>query len=119
MGFYWVLLQGRDWLPIAAIPFLIAVAVWSSGEYEKIVGHRDPVEIVVDEVAGQVLCLLGTPISSAGFFAGFLVFRFFDIWKPFRRVEDLPGGFGVVADDILAGICGWVILALGRWTGFL
>jgi phosphatidylglycerophosphatase A len=75
--------------------------------------------VVVDEVAGQILCLLAAPLTALGLAAGFLVFRLFDIWKPFRRVEDLPGGWGIVADDILAGILGWCVLASGRLAGYL
>ncbi len=119
VGLYWLLYQGGSFFPFAAFPLIAAVAVWSSDFYARESGRQDPQEIVVDEVAGQMLCLLGTPPVATGLGAGFLIFRLFDVWKPFRRVETLPGGWGIVADDILAGILGWCVLALGRFAGYL
>lgn len=73
----------------------------------------------MDEVAGQWLCLLGSTPSFSVMIVGFLAFRLFDIWKPFRRVEKLPGGWGIVVDDMLAGFLGWVTIALVRFSGYL
>jgi phosphatidylglycerophosphatase A len=119
VGLYWLLYQGGAYLPFLAFPLIAAVAVWSSGSYARSVNRNDPQEVVVDEVAGQMLCLLAAAPTAPGLAAGFLAFRLFDIWKPFRRVEDLPGGWGIVADDILAGILGWCFLAAGRFAGYL
>ncbi len=119
VGLYWLLYQGGAYLPFAAFPLIAALAVWASGSYERSVERNDPQEIVVDEVAGQLLCLLAAAPTAPGLAAGFLAFRLFDIWKPFRRLEDLPGGWGIVADDILAGILGWCVLAAGRLAGYL
>ncbi len=119
VGLYWVLSQGGDFFPFVAFPLIAAVAVWSSGSYAREVGRNDPQEIVVDEVAGQMLCLMAASATPANLVVGFLAFRFFDIWKPFRRVEKLPGGWGIVADDILAGVLGGCVLLAGRFTGYL
>jgi phosphatidylglycerophosphatase A len=66
----------------------------------------DPSKIVIDEILGQVLCLLWVPVSMVSLVAGFFLFRFFDIVKPFpvRNSEKLPGGVGIVCDDLIAGL---------------
>ncbi len=66
----------------------------------------DPSKIVIDEILGQVLCLLWVPVSMVSLVAGFFLFRFFDIVKPFpvRSSEKLPGGVGIVCDDLIAGL---------------
>ena len=80
---------------------------------------------MVDEVIGQAITLAVIPASTAGFegwkmwLAGLIIFRGFDIVKPFpiRRLEQLPGGYGIVTDDVLAGIYGAVILYLAVRLG--
>ena len=82
-------------------------AVWISGEAERIFNEKDSARIVIDEMAGLMVTLLLIPWSAKSVVIGFLVFRLMDITKPFpiRRLEaKLPGGWGVVGDDILAGI---------------
>jgi len=85
--------------------FFTFIGVWSSGVCEKIWGH-DPGRVVIDEIAGMLLSILFIPLSLTGLWAGFFFFRLFDIFKPFpaRTAEKLPGGWGVMADDIVAGI---------------
>ena len=76
------------------------------GEAEKTLGH-DAKPIVVDEVIGQSLALaVRAARTIAAYVAAFLLFRLFDIWKPLgaREAQRLPGGFGVVADDVIAGL---------------
>ncbi len=79
---------------------------------------RDGRPIVIDEVAGQMIALFAHPPSAATFIGGFLLFRFFDIVKPFpaNRSQELISGVGVMADDVVAGIYAnlalWVIVAL-------
>lgn len=85
-----------------------AVGVWASNRACKITGLKDPGEIVIDEVSGQLIAL--TPLALAPSLAGavlaFLLFRLFDIFKPYpiRKLEQLPSGLGVVSDDALAGV---------------
>jgi phosphatidylglycerophosphatase A len=77
-------------------------------------GRKDPSHVVIDEVAGQLVTLIGAPVSLAPMLIGFLLFRAFDISKPFpiRRLEKLPEGTGIVVDDLGAGVYGWIVLQL-------
>ena len=81
-----------------------------------ILGLKDPGKIVIDEVAGQLITLAILPAFAGwkGILAGFLLFRAFDIWKPYpvRKLELLPGGLGVVMDDVFAGLYAAVVLSL-------
>lgn len=88
-----------------ATAFLIPLAVWAAGRAERSWGH-DARRIVIDEVVGMAATLFWLPAGFEVAIAGFFAFRFFDILKPFpvSRAERLPGGYGVVADDLLAGI---------------
>ena len=78
---------------------------------EKTLGH-DASPIVIDEVLGQMITLWFVPRSWPWVLAAFFLFRLFDIWKPLgaREAQNLPGGWGIVADDVLAGIYGFVVL---------
>ncbi len=90
-----------------ALLVLVPTAIWSSGVCERCLGRNDPPEVVVDEVAGFVLTLFLLPLSWLTLCLGFVLFRFFDIAKPFpiRRFEKkLGGGTGVVLDDLMAGV---------------
>jgi phosphatidylglycerophosphatase A len=95
--------------PLAATLALLAVgtliAVWAAGAAEKDLGH-DAGPIVIDEVIGQSLALLFAPHRIGAFVAAFFLFRLFDIWKPLGayQAQALPGGWGVVADDAIAGV---------------
>jgi len=103
---------------IPLLPFLVltvvvtALAVPACGEAEKTLGH-DARPIVADEIAGMMVTMCGAPALEHGgppyavtLLAGFALFRLFDIWKPppVDRAQSLPGGFGVVMDDVLAGV---------------
>ena len=90
---------------------LVPVAVWSAHQAEKRLGH-DAHPIVIDEVLGQWLALWAVPRSAVWMGAGFLLFRFFDIAKPLGvyRLQSLPGGWGIVADDALAGLYSRLVL---------
>jgi phosphatidylglycerophosphatase A len=79
--------------------------VWSGNVVEKDWGE-DSSKVVVDEVAGMCISLLFVKMSTAALITGFVLFRFFDIAKPFgvRKMENFPGGWGVMADDVLAGV---------------
>ena len=115
---YFLLYQINPYVPLWVLIFLIPVAVWGAGKYEASVNRQDPPEIVVDEWVGQFICFIGIEPSPGALVAGFFLFRIFDIIKlpPVRRLERLPGGVGVVADDVAAGIIGWAILfVLSQW----
>jgi phosphatidylglycerophosphatase A len=113
-------------LPVAiALLVLLPVAIWSSGEAEKELGH-DAHPIVVDEVVGMLAAVVGIgriaePNPALVLFLAFALFRFFDIVKPFpiRSSQRLPGGWGVVVDDLLAGIATNIVLRLLQARGWL
>jgi phosphatidylglycerophosphatase A len=101
---------------MAAVVF--AVGVWSAGKAEKAFGRVDPGQVVIDEVLGQIITFIATPrVSWLGLIAGFILFRIFDIVKPFpaRRAERFPGGWGIMLDDVVAGLYSLIALViLGR-----
>lgn len=116
LALYWAAYQAGAWLPFVLFILVAAAGLWSAGAVEREVDRKDPPEVVVDEAAGQMLCLLGAEPSLALLAAGLVVFRALDIAKPWRRLESLPGGWGVMADDLAAGAAGWVLLAVARAT---
>ncbi len=83
----------------------LVAGVWAAGVMETMTGSHDPSEIVIDEVAGMWLALIGIPVTWPGMLAAFLLFRLFDVWKPgpINRLQNLPGGWGVMMDDVAAG----------------
>ncbi len=122
-------------LGLLAVTAVALVGVWSSDRVAKHVGKSDPQIVVVDEVSGQMIALLGAGwlvtltsdnldyasrlivLGDPGWkylLLGFILFRVFDIWKPFpvRQAEKLPGGWGIMADDWVAA----VYAALGLWV---
>jgi phosphatidylglycerophosphatase A len=95
---------------------LVLPAVWASTETAREYALKDPGLVVIDEVLGQWVTLLGaTALRPGSFVMGFLLFRAFDIWKPWpvRNLESLPEGIGIVADDLAAGVYGALILYIG------
>jgi phosphatidylglycerophosphatase A len=106
---------------LAATLVLLAPAIWAATNTARIVAKSDPGIVVVDEVLGQWTTLLGAAVFNwKALLAGFILFRVFDIWKPWpvREFEKLPGGTGIVADDLAAGIYGALILYIGGKFGF-
>jgi len=82
-------------------------------------GQNDPGFVVIDEVAGQMIALIGAPLAWKYLLAGFILFRGFDILKPFplRRLERLPQGIGIMMDDVGAGVYALILLQL--WIHFV
>ena len=106
---------GRATFLIATL-VLLAPAVWSATQTARLLNREDPGMVVVDEVLGLWVTLLGaTALNWKSFSAAFVLFRIFDIWKPWpvRRLEDLPEGTGIVADDLAAGIYAAIMLYIG------
>lgn len=103
-------------LPLVATPIIIGVfflGVWISGVLESVWG-KDPARVTIDEIVGTLITFFFNPVSLGGLFAGFIIWRGFDILKlPFiDRVQRLKGGWGVMLDDVLAGICANITLRL-------
>jgi phosphatidylglycerophosphatase A len=106
---------GRLMLSLLTAALLIP-AVWASTETARLLRKQDPGVVVIDEVLGQWVTLLGaSTLSSKSFAVAFFLFRIFDIWKPWpvRNCEKLPEGVGIVADDLAAGAYGALILYIG------
>jgi len=91
----------------------VLFAILIAQEAENILKTKDPGCIVIDEIAGLMVTLIGLPFNIISVGSGFLIFRFLDVWKPYpiRFVENkLSGGAGIVMDDVAAGICGNLLL---------
>ena len=99
---------------VIAIVCLFAAGVWAGTTAERYFGGIDPGPIVIDEVVGMLITLAFIPVGLSGAFAGFFLFRVFDVIKPFPagRFEALHGGLGVMADDAMAAVYGNVSLRL-------
>jgi len=82
-------------------------------------GVKDPGFVVIDEVAGQMIAMIGSPLNWKYLLASFILFRSFDIVKPFplRRLERLPAGTGIMMDDVGAGL--YALVLLQAWRHFL
>jgi len=109
--------SGRlTFLLLAAI--LLFPGIWAADVVAKREGVQDPGLVVVDEVIGQWITLAAAPVFNwKTWLLAFALFRIFDIWKPppARQFERLPGGWGIVADDVMAGLYGALgIFILGR-----
>lgn len=105
-------------IPLAGLLAVVVLGVWASHQYSLREGKTDPGEVIIDEVAGTWIAMYGLP--SGFFLPALFLFRIFDILKPFpvNAAEKLPGGWGIMADDIVAGILVNIILSVIRWLYF-
>jgi phosphatidylglycerophosphatase A len=89
-----------------ATALVAGIGVWAAGEADAILGTKDSPTIVIDEIAGFLVAMFLVPFSWRTAAAGFVLFRFFDILKPWplKRLQDIPGGPGVMLDDLGAGV---------------
>ena len=109
-------LAGRAfWIQLAAVVAVTILGGLAGGRLATTLGAKDPGVVVVDEVAGQWITFLALPMTPVIAVAGFLLFRVMDIVKPWpaRALERLPGGLGIMADDVAAGIYAHLLLRLG------
>jgi phosphatidylglycerophosphatase A len=110
-------------LPAVALAggLLTVVGIWASSRVARLCGQKDPQIICVDEVAGVFVTFLGAPAGWKGTLLGVLVFRLFDCTKPFpaRACERLPGGYGIVLDDVAAGAWGAAVLLAAHGVGWI
>jgi len=113
-------MQVTGWI-YAVIAVLVVVlcllGIWASGRAIELLGNSDPSQAVIDEVMGQIVVFLFVPfgVSWPFILVGFLLFRLFDIWKPYPidDLQVLPGGLGICADDLVAGVYAGICLAVG------
>lgn len=106
---------GRGSLLILLLVLLLP-SIWSATVTARALNRKDPGQVVIDEVLGQWVTLLGAAVWNwKSFLAAFILFRLFDIWKPqpVRVAESLPTGTGIVMDDLIAGVYGALILYIG------
>ena len=117
VGIYLVLLaflRFSPWAVFIAVELVLITLItllgfWAASRTEKLLGHKDPRKVVIDEVAGQLIALLpivpGFDSGWVSIIAAFLLFRLFDIIKPYpaRRLEKLESGLGIMCDDLVAG----------------
>ncbi|MBN9383641.1 MAG: phosphatidylglycerophosphatase A [Chitinophagaceae bacterium] len=107
-------------IEVSVTAAILILGIWSAGKVEAEWG-KDSSKVVIDEVAGMCLTLLFIPVKWQYVFTGLVLFRFFDIVKPLyiRRMEKLNGGWGVMLDDVLAGVYSNIVLQLivliGLW----
>jgi phosphatidylglycerophosphatase A len=101
---------------VAAVVVLTIVGIWAGGRAERLIGEKDPGSVVIDEVAGMMLSVLLLPRTPAIFVSAFLLFRLFDIVKPYpaRQWQAWPGGVGIMADDLMAGVYANLLLHVSR-----
>jgi phosphatidylglycerophosphatase A len=102
---------------IALIVATLLAGVWSATQAERHFGGIDPGPVVIDEVLGMLVTLAFIPVGWSGALTGFVIFRVFDVIKPYpaNRLEHLHGGLGIMADDAMAGIYSNVCLRLLIW----
>lgn len=106
------------WLEIAVCAAIVAAGAWSARITEQALGVEDPGPVVIDEVVGMFISLLFLPATWPVVLAGFVAFRVFDIVKPWpaNRFEAIPGGWGVMADDVMAGVYANLTVQLLIWA---
>lgn len=106
------------WLYLMITAIFIATGIWLCDKTSKDIGVHDHSGIVIDEVAGYLVTMIALPVNLWTLALAFLVFRFFDIIKPWPiGVIDrtLKGGMGIMVDDLLAGVYSWLVMVAGIW----
>jgi len=101
------------WVTLAV---LVVAGIWASHRVEMLLERQDPGLIVIDEVAGMMVSVALLPRTPGVLLCAFFLFRLFDVWKPFpaREAQALRGGFGVVVDDLVAGVYALVLVMGAR-----
>jgi phosphatidylglycerophosphatase A len=107
----WLIPFTQPALAITLVGVTLA-GIWAGSRVERALGAKDPGVIVIDEVAGMLLSVLFLPRTIPVLVTAFLLFRVFDIWKPYpaREIQELHGGLGVMLDDLIAGAYALVLI---------
>ena len=102
---------------VALVAVTFAAGTWAATHAERFFGGIDPGPVVIDEVLGMLVTLAFIPVGWTGILAGFVLFRVFDVIKPYpaNRLEKFHGGFGIMADDAMAGIYANLALRALMW----
>ncbi len=111
LGIAWIL-SGSPFQQVAGCIVAIVLALWSAGPVARAMGKTDPHQIVIDEVAGMMVGAALLPVQWKIYLAAFILFRLLDVLKPFplRQLEKLPGSWGILLDDLAAGVLTNLIL---------
>jgi phosphatidylglycerophosphatase A len=111
----------RTWATILAAVAVTLIGIPAATLVARAIGGKDPQFVVIDEVAGQLITLIAVPLGWKTFLAGLILFRVYDILKPFpiRRLERLPEGSGIVLDDVGAGLYALAVMHLLMNFGLL
>ncbi len=113
-----LLLRANPLVILVAIVAVTLVGIWAATRTEELSDRKDPGKIVVDEVAGQLIALFPLTLfprwSTLAVIISFILFRFFDIVKPYpaNRLQELNGGAGVMFDDLVAGVYGAIVVSI-------
>ena len=101
---------------IVTLAVVTLVGIWAGSRVERAIDAKDPGIIVIDEVAGMLVSVLFVPRTMPVLVTAFLLFRLFDIWKPFpaRQLQELHGGLGVMLDDLIAGAYALALIVISR-----
>jgi phosphatidylglycerophosphatase A len=110
--FYLVSAFDVAWAEPVVIVALFAAGVWAASSAEQQLGGTDPGPVVIDEVVGMLITLAWIPVTPLGALVGFLIFRVLDVVKPWpsRQLESLHGGLGIMADDAMAAVYGYLLM---------
>ena len=121
VGLFWLLVRANAANPLVIIVAIILITfagIWAGSRVEQVSGRKDPGKVVVDEVAGQMIALFPLILfarwSTGAVILSFILFRFFDIVKPYpaNRLQDLDGGMGIMFDDLVAGVYAAVVVSI-------
>ena len=108
----WLLLPVTFSVHLSVIIILFVLGVYSSSRMAQYLDDHDPSEVVIDEVVGMGISLFMLPHSLGLYLLAFILFRIFDIFKPsfIYRMQNFPGGWGIMLDDVLAGLCTFTLV---------
>jgi len=111
---WWPLSYAPAGVAVAAVAAVTALGIWAGDRTARRLGLKDPGLVVVDEIAGMWVTLLFLPFTPVSAAVGFFAFRAMDVFKPWpaRRFEAFPGGWGIMADDLMAGIYAQLLVRL-------
>jgi len=118
VGLFLLLARVNPLVIIGAILAVTFAGIWAGSRVEQVSGRKDPGKVVVDEVAGQMIALFPLTLfarwSTGAVILSFILFRFFDIVKPYpaNRLQDLDGGMGIMFDDLVAGVYAAVVVSI-------